>query len=149
MADSVPVMITGTPGVGKTMMWNWYLKHLLSRPFAPDEQVRTVFMHSSDNPRYYMVRMELVPPDPGAIPNPDAEGAPVQVRVTTTSGKDVLYDRKLAAPTGLAYSLVDVETNGTCACVDAPCRPGDRLVLFTSPSNSPKDKFQKKSLRTY
>ncbi len=150
-AAEKPVMITGTPGVGKTMMRNWYTKHLMTTPFGPEEQVRTIILHSSDKPKYYMIKMERVAADAPAVVDPSvAPVVPVvQVMVTATIGRNILVDRQDVTPVGMVYSLVDVETRGECKDVASPTRDQDRLVLFTSPSNKPVDKFCKELLRGY
>jgi hypothetical protein len=41
-------LIKVSPPINLTTMRNWFVKHLIDRPFDPLEQVRTIFLHSSD-----------------------------------------------------------------------------------------------------
>jgi len=158
LADYCTVMVMGTPGVGNTMMRNWYTKHVMTTPFGPNEQVRTIFLHSSDTPMYFMIKMERIPVDPALAVNApvvDAEGSqvvphvPIRVVVTASFGQNIINDREEASPTGMAYSLVNVESGGVCKDVDVPNRREDQLVLFASAYNSAHEKFRKYRLCAY
>lgn len=96
-----------------------------------------------------MIRMERMPVDPAHVPAEGAPVAPVQVRITTRMGQDINADKKTLSPAGMSYALVDVETDGECKDVGLPSRRGDRVVLFTSPSNKPINKFRKEGLATF
>ena len=155
LSGGVSVIITGTPGVGKTTMRNLYVKHQLFRPFDPTEQLRTIILQNADRPEYFKITMKPISPPAGELPHTGAhlgagaDSTNVQVRVTATTGLNYKIDTSRGMPVGEIFRLVDVNNRGSCALVNSPDYPQEHVVVFTYPSNTVESCFDKAGVLRY
>jgi len=109
------IILTGTPGVGKTSCVNPYVRKLLRTPFKDGEQVRTIIIQEGKHTGAFFITMERVG---GAAPStatrvdlpppaPGVAAAPI-VHVTVSVAKRPITTMETIL-IGDMYHLIDVD----------------------------------------